>query len=109
LRETQVPGPDTSRNDYFARLVALTRDHLNMLPAAFLAGRRGQTTLSIVVLGDGSIGRITVKRSSGYPDIDARIEQIVAAVGRFPPPPESFQRPSVELDFNLTFPDALQQ
>jgi TonB family protein len=108
-REAQVPGPDPARSDYFAHLVALTRGHLDMLPAAFLAGRRGQTVLSVVVLGDGTIGRISVKRSSGYPDIDTRIEQIVAAVGRFPPPPESFQRPSVELDFNLTFPNALLQ
>ena len=58
---------------------------------------------------DGTIGRIAVKRSSGYPDIDTRIEQIVTAVGRFPPLPERFQKPTLELDFNLIFPDALQQ
>ena len=105
-----MPGPDPARSDYFDRLVALTRGHLDMLPRSFLAGRRGQTILSIVVLGDGTIGRISVKRSSGYPDVDARIEQIVAAVGRFPPLPASFGgQPSVELDFDLTFPNALQQ
>jgi TonB family protein len=108
-REAPAPSPDPARSDYFARLVALTRDHLDLLPASFLAGRRGQTVLSIVVLGDGTIGRISVKHSSGYPDIDTRIEQIVTAVGHFPPPPEWFQKPSVELDFNLAFPDALQQ
>ncbi len=107
-REARMPGPDPARSDYFDHLVALTRGHLDLLPLAFLAGRRGQTTLSVVVQGDGTIGRIAVKRSSGYPDIDAKIEQIVAAVGRFPPPPESFERPSVELDFNLAFPNALR-
>lgn len=107
-REARVPGPDPARSDYLDHLVALTRHHLDMLPLSFLAGRRGQTILSIVVLEDGTIGRIALKRSSGYPDIDARIEEIVAAVGRFPPLPEAFERPSVELDFNLTFPNALQ-
>ena len=32
-------------------------------------------------------------QSSGYPDIDERVEQMVAAVGRFPPLPQWFQAP----------------
>ena len=109
-REARAPGPDPARGDYFDRLVALTRAHLDLLPRSFLAGRRGQTVLSIVVLADGTIGRISLKRSSGYPDVDTRIEQIVAAVGRFPPLPASFGgTPSIELDFDLTFPNAIQQ
>jgi TonB family protein len=109
-REGRTPGPETARGDYFDRLVALTRTHLDLLPSAFLAGRRGQTVLSIVVIADGTIGRISLKHSSGYPDVDARIEQIVAAVGRFPPLPASFGgTPSIELDFDLTFPNAIQQ
>jgi len=108
-REAQVPGSDATSGDYLDYLVTLTRGHLDMLPLAFLAGRHGRTTLSVLVFEDGSISRVAVKRGSGYPDIDARIEQMVAAVGRFPPVPESFRRPSVELDFNMIFPDALQQ
>jgi protein TonB len=107
--EAQTPGPDPAQSDYFSRLAALTRDHLDLLPLAFLGGRRGRTTLAIHVQGDGTIGQIAVKRSSGYPDIDTRIEQIVTAVGRFPPLPERFQKPDIDLDFNLVFPDALQQ
>jgi len=107
--EAQLPGLDPAQSDYFSRLAALTRDHLDLLPLAFLGGRRGRTILSVHVLGDGTIGRIAVKRSSGYPDIDTRIEQIVTAVGRFPPLPERLQTTNVELDFNLIFPDALQQ
>ena len=108
--QARAPGPDPARGDYFDRLVALTRTHLDLLPTSFLAGRRGQTVLSIVVLADGTIGRISLKRSSGYPDVDTRIEQIVAAVGRFPPLPASFGgAPSIELDFDLTFPNAIQQ
>jgi periplasmic protein TonB len=108
LREAQIPGTDPAQSDYFSRLAALTRDHLDLLPLAFLGGRRGLTILSIHVQSDGTIGQIAVKRSSGYPDIDTRIEEIVAAVGRFPPLPERFQKPNLDLDFNLIFPDALQ-
>ena len=104
-----VPGSGTGRGDYLDYLVTLTRGHFDILPLAFLAGRHGRTTLSVLVLEDGTIGSITVKHSSGYPDIDAKIEQMVAAVGRFPPPPDSYQRPAAALDFNLTFPDALQR
>ena len=102
-----MPGPDPARGDYFDRLVALTRTHLDMLPRAFLAGRRGQTILSIVVLEDGTIGRISLKRSSGYPDIDTRIEQIVAAVGRFPPVPQWFQGPQISVTLHVSYPDGL--
>jgi TonB family protein len=102
-------APAMGGGDYLKELVVMTRGHLDVLPMSFLAGRRGRTTLSVLVIEDGTIGRISVKRSSGYPDIDARIEQMVAAVGRFPPVPASLQHPSVELDFDMSFPDAMQQ
>jgi TonB family protein len=107
--QAEVPGSGTARGDYLDYLVTLTRGHFDILPLAFLAGRHGRTTLSVLVLEDGSIGSISVKRSSGYPDIDSKIEQMVAAVGRFPPPPEWFKRPAAALDFNMIFPDALQR
>ncbi len=108
-RQAPVPGSGTARGDYLDYLVTLTRGHFDILPLAFLAGRHGRTTLSVLVLEDGTIGSIAVKQSSGYPDIDSKIEQMVAAVGRFPPPPKWFQRPAAALDFNMTFPDALQR
>jgi TonB family protein len=105
----QAARPSPDRSSYFGHLVVLTRPYFYMLPGSFLAGRRGRTVLSMVVREDGTVERIAVKRSSGYPDIDVRIQQMVEAVGRFPPLPEGFQRPSVELDFDLAFPDAMQQ
>jgi len=108
-RETPVAASATGRGDYLNQLVVLTRGHLDILPLSFLAGRRGQTTLSVLVLEDGTISRISVKSSSGYPDVDTRIEQMVAAVGRFPPVPASLPHPAVELDFDMSFPDSLQQ
>lgn len=107
--EATVAAAATGEGDYFARLEELTRPYLYMLSPNFLAGRRGSTTLSIAVADDGRIGHIGVKRSSGYPDIDARIEQMIAAIGRFPPLPQQLRRPGVDLDFNLVFPDVLQQ
>ena len=107
LASATVSG--NGRGDYLNRLVELTRGHLDLLPASYLAGRSGQTTLTVLVLEDGTISRIGIKRSSGFPDIDAKIEQMVAAVGRFPPVPDSFQKPAVELDFNMSFPVAPRQ
>jgi TonB family protein len=105
--EGQVPGPDTARADYFATLVTLTQRHFDILPPAFLAGRRGETILRILVLNDGTIIRIAVSRSSGYPDIDGKIEQMVAAVGRFPPLPPALSVPSLDVELRLFFPEAL--
>lgn len=104
-----VPGPEATKGDYLNYLVTLTRRHFDLLPPSFLGGRHGRTILSVFVLDDGTISRIAVKQTSGYPEIDARIEQMVLAVGQFPPVPASFRKPSVELEFNLAFPDALQQ
>ena len=107
-RPGRVPGSGSGHGDYLKYLVSLTRAHLDMLSYTFLAGRRGETILSVVVVEDGTIGRISVKRSSGYPDIDAKIEEMVRAVGRFPPVPDAFQKPAVELDFTMPFPDGIQ-
>lgn len=104
-----VSGPAMTRDQYRAYLVTLTRPHLYLLSPSLIGDRRGRTTLSIVVLLDGTVARIAVAQSSGYPDIDARIERIVAAVGRFPPLPPSFAGPSTELLLVLRFPDAIEQ
>ena len=104
-----APGPNATEGDYFSYLVTLTRRHVDLLPMSFLAGRRGETVLSVVVLADGTITHIAIKRSSGYPDIDERIEQMVAAVGRFPPPPPRYQGASLDMDFRLAFPNAVQR
>lgn len=94
-----------TRDEYLALLKALTQRHMNMLPPSLIAGRRGDTYLSVLVLGDGRIARIAVTRSSGYPDIDERVGQMVAAVGRFPPLPARFGDSSLELTMHLRFPE----
>jgi protein TonB len=109
LQPGRVPGPAATRDEYLAYLVALTRRHLDMLPLAMVGARRGATVLTIRVLDDGTVARIAVAQGSGYPDIDERIERMVAAVGRFPPLPQWFQGPSMELRLRLQFPEALER
>jgi outer membrane biosynthesis protein TonB len=104
-RITRVPGPAATRDEYLAYCESLIRRHYDMLPASFLGGRRGATSLSLLVLDDGTIARIMVARSSGYPDIDARIEQMVAAVHRFPPLPQWDQASSTKLTYIHVFPN----
>jgi len=106
-RAGRIPGPEATRDEYLAYLVALTRQHVDLLPMSLVGERRGETTLAVLVLGDGTIARIAIAQSSGYSDIDARIQQIVAAVRRFPPLPQRFQGPDLALKLRFRFPDAV--
>lgn len=101
-------GPAATRDEYLAYLVSLTRQHINLLPMSFVAGRSGETVISVTVYDNGQIGPLGVIRSSGYPDIDQRIEQMVAAVGKFPPLPQWYQGDAVQLELTLKFPEALE-
>lgn len=104
-----APGMGMSREQYFAYLVTLTRQHLDLLPQSLVGGRRGRTLVSVLVMRDGTIAHVGIAEGSGYPDIDSRIERMVSAVGRFPPLPPSFQGPSAQLDLKLLFPDVYQR
>jgi len=106
-RTGRIPGPDATRDEYLAYLVSLTRQHVDLLPISVIGDRRGETTLAVLVLGDGTIARIAIAQSSGYNDIDVRIQQIVGAVRRFPPLPERFPGPDLELKLRFRFPDAV--
>jgi TonB family protein len=60
------------------------------------------------VLDDGTVARVSVMRSSGYTDIDLRVEEMIRATGRFPPLPQWIQGPSIGLVFTLPFPEGLE-
>lgn len=103
-------GPAATRDEYLAYLVTLTKQHLDLLPMSVIGTRRGETVVMVAVQTDGLISRIAVSHSSGYPDIDQRITQMVAAVHKFPPLPQSFQGSNtIELELRLRFPDALER
>jgi protein TonB len=102
---TEYPGPAATRNEYLAYCEAMIRRYSGMISDSFLAGRRGAATLTLLVLGNGTIARISVVQSSGYQDIDNRVEQMVAAVRRFPPLPQWFQGTTMPLMYHYAFPN----
>lgn len=102
-------GSPTTRDEYLAYLVTLTRQHMDLLPLSVIGDRRGETVISVVVYDNGTIGPIGVLRGSGYSDIDHRIEQMVAAVHKFPPLPQWYQGNAVQLELTLKFPEALER
>lgn len=108
-RRARVPGPAATRDEYLAYMHSLIRQHYKLLSAAMLGDRRGRTVIEFVVLDDGKIALMRVRQSSGYPDIDHRVEDMVAAVGRFPPLPQWFQGLAMPFEFGFPFPEALRE
>jgi protein TonB len=108
-RRGKFPGPAASRDEYLAYMHSLIRQHYNLLSSMELGGRRGMTVIEFVVLDDGKIALLKVRRSSGYPDIDNRVAEMIAAVGHFPPLPQWFQGLAMPFEFGFPFPDALRE
>jgi periplasmic protein TonB len=108
-RSARYPGPAATRDEYLAYLAYLARQHLGLLSRSFVGPRRGETIINVLVLDDGTVAMLSVGLSSGYPDIDQKIEQVIRAVGRFPPLPQWFQGPAMRLEFRLQFPEALDE
>jgi len=108
-RRAKYPGPAATRDEYLAYVHSLIRQHYNLLPLSMIGGRHGEADIEFVVLDDGTIGMIKVRQSSGWQDIDARVELMIAAVRRVPPLPQWFQGPSMALILHLPFPEALRE
>jgi TonB family protein len=108
-RRGRFPGPAATRDEYLAYMHSLIRQHYNLLPSAVVGDRRGMTVIEFVVLDDGKIALLKVRRSSGYPDIDHRVEEMIEAVGRFPPLPQWFQGLAMPFEFGFPFPEALRE
>jgi TonB family protein len=108
-RRARFPGPAATRDEYLAYMHSMIRQHYNLLSLATLGNRRGMTVIEFVVLDDGKIALMKVRRSSGYPDIDNRVVEMIAAVGRFPPLPQWFQGIAMPFEFGFPFPEALRE
>ncbi|MGH7047774.1 MAG: energy transducer TonB family protein [Stellaceae bacterium] len=108
-RPAHIPGPAATRDEYLAYLAYLARRHIGLLSRSLIGDRRGETVIDVLVLDDGTVALLSVGQSSGYPDIDLRVEQMIRAVGRFPPLPQWFQGASMQLEFRLEFPEALEE
>ena len=107
-RPARFPGPAATRDEYLAYLAYLARQHIGLLSRSFVGDRRGETIINVLVLDDGTVAMLSVGLSSGYPDIDVRIEDMIRAVGRFPPLPQWYQGSGMHLEFRLEFPEALE-
>ena len=108
-RRGRFPGPAATRDEYLAYMHSLIRQHYNLLTHAALGERRGMTVVEFVVLDDGKIALVKIRRSSGYPDIDNRVAEMIAAVGHFPPLPQWFQGLAMPFEFGFPFPEALRE
>jgi TonB family protein len=108
-RRGRFPGPAATRDEYLAYMHSLIRQHYNLLSSGELGNRKGMVVVEFVVLDDGKIALLKVRRSSGYPDIDNRVAEMVAAVGRFPPLPQWFQGLAMPFEFGFPFPEALRE
>jgi protein TonB len=108
-RPGRFPGPAATRDEYLAYMHSLIRQHYNLLSQAMLGERRGMTVIEFVVLDDGRIALVKVRRSSGYPDIDNRVAEMITAVGHFPPLPQWFQGLAMPFEFGFPFPGALRE
>jgi TonB family protein len=108
LRPARFPGPAATRDEYLAYLAALARQHIGLLSRSLIGDRRGESIIDVLVLDDGTVARLSVGQSSGYPDIDFKVVEMIRAVGRFPPLPQWFQGSSMQLEFRLQFPEALE-
>jgi TonB family protein len=108
-RRARFPGPAATRDEYLAYMHSLIRQHYNLLSPGEIGARRGMVVVEFVVLDDGKIAFLKIRRSSGYPDIDNRVAEMVAAVGRFPPLPQWFQGLAMPFEFGFPFPEALRE
>jgi periplasmic protein TonB len=108
-RHARFPGPAATRDEYLAYMHSLIRQHYNLLSSMELGGRRGMVVVEFVVLDDGKIALLKIRRSSGWPDIDNRVAEMVAAVGHFPPLPQWFQGLAMPFEFGFPFPEALRE
>lgn len=97
-------GTNPSVEQYLSYMLALTRQHLDLLPDAAVGDRRGKTVLAVEVERSGRIKTVTIVTPSAYPDVDRRVAQMVEAVPKFPPLPQWYQHDSVRLEMTLQFP-----
>ena len=102
--EAQFPGPAASRDEYLAYCAELISRYTSTIPGSLLSGRSGMTVLTLIVLDNGTISQVRIMRSSGYPDIDSKVREMVAAVHRFPPLPQWYQSGSMPLEYDFPFP-----
>jgi hypothetical protein len=77
----------TIRNEYLVYLVR----HIGVLPLTLVGERHGVARMDISVREDGAIMHVAIMRGSGYPDIDQKVLEMIASIGRLPPLAQEFR------------------
>lgn len=72
--------------EYLETLQAAIRSHADMMSTSFTGARTGDVVLDVVIDQHGMLLGVSVLRSSGYPDIDARAKELVSTAGQNLPP-----------------------
>lgn len=71
--------------------------------AAQAAGIEGRTSVRMVILKDGRLGKVEIVRSSGYEILDKAALQSVREAAPFPPIPEKTRREEIHISVTLIF------
>jgi TonB family protein len=97
------PVPDPRLTAYHARCIDRVTAHYSEMVAPLVkyAPGAGTTRVTVHILADGSIPRITVSQSSGDLALDEAVVKMIRRVGRFDPLPPELGLKNV--DFTLAF------
>ena len=96
-----VPSSEISPG-YRALLSAWLERHKRYPDSARQRGEEGQAVLRFVIDRNGRVGDFAIARSSGYPDLDASIEEMMRGAV-LPPFPESMTQPRIDVSVTVRF------
>ena len=102
---TPVPAPVPSAEvspGYRALLSAWLESHKRYPDSARQRGEEGRAVLRFAVDRSGRVVDFTVAQSSGYPDLDASIEEMMRGA-LLPPFPASMTQPRIEVSVTIRF------
>jgi protein TonB len=97
----RVPSPEASAG-YRALLSAWLERHKRYPDAARQRGEEGRAVLRFAVERSGRVIDYAVAKSSGYPDLDASIEDMMRDAV-LPPFPEGMTQPRIEVSVTIRF------
>jgi protein TonB len=102
---TPVPAPVPSAEvspGYRALLSAWLENHKRYPDSARQRGEEGRVVLSFAVDRNGHVLHFAVAQSSGYPDLDASIEEMMRGA-LLPPFPASMPQPRIDVSVTVRF------
>jgi TonB family protein len=102
LADRNYSAPLLDQTAYEEYLIYLIR-HIGLLPLEVVGNRYGETRIGVFIRDDGAIMRVVILQSSGYSDLDLRVQKMVAAVERLPPLAQHMQRPGAQFELTVNF------